>query len=77
MTLPSNPTLSALWEENPKAAAAQVQAALDTHATKRAAARALGVSWRTLYRWIKSRPELLDERQGLGRGPNPRARANA
>jgi transcriptional regulator with PAS, ATPase and Fis domain len=54
---PGNPRLTALWTTDPKAAAAQVSAALASSKTKAEAAKKLGVGLRTIWQWL-SRPEL-------------------
>ena len=53
-----NPHLSARWTTAPAEAAHTVLTALRGAATIADAAKALGVGRRTLYRWLRERPEL-------------------
>jgi transposase-like protein len=63
---PKNPTLTALWMTDPAKAAAEVSAVLRSTTSLSAAAKALGVGRRTLYRWMRTRPELREVNGLLG-----------
>lgn len=56
-----NPALSKKFAVNPTAAVEECRTAVKrTGGNVTAAARALDVSTRTLYRWIAEHPEILD-----------------
>jgi transposase-like protein len=57
-----NPRLSALWRADPSTAAAEVRRALEECATVEAAADALSIPPRTLYRWISIKKQLRHQR---------------
>ena len=54
--------LGALWLTSPADAARRVLSALSLSGTVKGAAAELGVSRRTLTRWMRERPELKDWR---------------
>lgn len=57
----NNPKLTALWAVNPTRAKAAVKKALRSASTIAAAAEELGVTRRTLTRWMTAHEELRRE----------------
>jgi hypothetical protein len=55
---PSDPILTALWTTDPGEAASRVRAALEKAPSVTTAAVLLNLPPRTLYRWIREKPEL-------------------
>jgi transcriptional regulator of acetoin/glycerol metabolism len=54
MPVPTNPRLSALWITNPEEAAFEVRLALDAEGGNvELAAKRLGISRRTMYRYLE------------------------
>jgi transposase-like protein len=68
-----NPTLSARWTTAPDEVAAEVLRALDGK-TVGEAAEALGVGERTLWRWIREKPQLIG---ALDVAPRPKRKVAA
>lgn len=75
---PGNPQLAADWQVNRPAAVAHILAELAAAAgCVREAARAMGLHWRTLYRWLDEEPSLARaaadarERQAADSTPRP------
>ena len=62
MPAASNPTLTARWQTEPDEVATEVLRALED-ATVEEAAEALGVGTRTLWRWLREKPELRGARR--------------
>jgi DNA invertase Pin-like site-specific DNA recombinase len=68
MPAPGNPQLSALWlgtSGDRALAAERVRAALASSKTRREAARVLGIGHRTLYDWLRNKPELQERKEAV------------